>query len=829
VGPTIVLLWSARLRFADGYASIMTDSFQGYVNSPRFRRLAVQLLLLVVLVFRWVHIDGFGLQFDEKITQGVVNNILHGDFRNNWKFAEVPAQYRIDLYNFSSYFYTDAVFVELADVVSGGPPANPIHWHRVGSVLAGTLAAFLFYLLALKWFDSHTALIFLAFLAVAPLLVQDAHYARPEAFELLLIGVVYLLSNKLREGAFRYSVLAAACACVGFLTAMKFSLLPMIAVVLFWVPADLWKDRAAAVRISLTVAGATILGMLVGVPDAFFHPGAYWNGVQYLRDQYAGVHRPHGNVSGGNTLNLEVNYFWQTLGPVLMILAVVGAVSLFRAKRKLIWASLCIPIAFYFAVFSLQATFFERNLSHVVPLMLMLSAAGLTFIVEYARARSMPRSIPSVLAMVLFIGAIAPPALLSYKIAFVAMATSTEERAKKYEENLLNQTGKSIDEIDTLLSDQQVSHLIDVAGQSERTILVRVLDYNDPFTVRNIDELGRHVQVKQVGFFPSLFTDLQASTLHTYHSHSLRYLLLSSRPETHTTDIGGWKFRRFGDARQEIQPGHVEMNSWVVNGFYPEVGLPVGSARCFGSWTQQQNDKNTGTLRMGPVELEEGLLLGIPIVTGPVTQGLSISVKDHGTGAELAHMEPPPVLEKWRLWQVDLPKDRRLALDIVASDQGSGYGQWLAIGVPRTINEMFFRLGEELPDVSATIKGSWTRDGYYPDVGHPPVDGVVYGSWSGKDSNAGSLHLGPIRFQQQSAIGIPLVTGPSNKGLSIKAVNTKTGKVIASLDPPPVHTAWWVWNLALPPEPDASIEIVAEDAGTGYGQWMAIGRPHAFR
>jgi len=44
----------------------------------------------------------------------------------------------------------------------------------------------------------------------------------------------------------------------------------------------------------------------------------------------------------------------------------------------------------------------------------------------------------------------------------------------------------------------------------------------------------------------------------------------------------------------------------------------------------------------------------------------------------------------------------------------------------------------------------------------------------------------------------------------------------------PVHTAWWVWNIALP-EPDLSVEIVAEDAGTGYGQWMAVGPAYALR
>lgn len=812
----------------------MIDRLRGFVNALKPHLLAVRLLLIAAFAIRVVNLDGFQNAYDENITQAVVDNILHGDLRNNWKFAKVPDQYHIDFYNFSSYFYVDAAFVKLADVITDGPPVHPVHWHRVVSAIAGTLAVFLFYQLALKWFDGGTALIFLAFLSVAPILVQDAHYARPEAFEIVLVGVVYLLSNKLREGKFRYSILAAACACVGFLGAMKFSLLPMIAIVLFWVPGELWRDRGTAMRLAITAAGATILGMFVGVPDAFFHMAGYWNGVQFLRNQYAGVHRPHGNLSGGNTFGMTVNYFWQTLGPILVILAVVAVVSLFRAKRKLIWASLCLPIAFYFAVFSMQGTFFERNLSHVVPLMLMLSAVGLTVIVEYARTRPMPRWAPSVLAGLLFIGAVAPPALLSGKLVFVAMAPASEDRKKEYEKNLLNKTGRPIAETTLLISKETIGHMIALVEGDDRGVLVRVVDYKDPFTAHNLAELGRHVQVQQVGYFPSLFENLSVSTLHVYHSPAFRYLLLRSRPGTHATEapaveIDGRTFCRVDKISREVEPGHIQMNSWVANGFYPDVVLPTGGSRYFGSWTPQKGDKNTGVLRMGPVEVVDGLKFGIPIVTGPVTKGLSITVKDHKTGAVLDRLDPPPLLAKWKLWQVDLPKDCKSALDIVANDQGSGWGQWLAIGVPRSFDEMFWRLGAELADSSVAVKGSWTKDGYYPDVGRPPVDGVVYGSWSGNDANVGSLHLGPIRTNEQTDIGIPLVTGPSNGGLSIKALNTKTGKVIASLNPPPVRIAWWVWNIALPREPDTSIEIVAEDAGTAYGQWLAIGQPHAIQ
>jgi hypothetical protein len=799
------------------------------IDSQRLHLAAPRILLFAIFAIRVTSIDRFAPLFDEDMTRAVVNNVLAGDFRNNWKFADVPKDFHIDFYNFSSYFYVDAAFVKLALLLTDGPPAHPVHWHRMCSGVAGTFAVFLFYLLARKWFDEITALVFLALAAVAPILVQDAHYARPEAVEILLVGAVYLLSNQLRGPTFRYSILAVSCACVGFLGAMKFSLLPMLAVVLFWVPEDLWKARGNVVRVGATAIGSTIAGMFAGVPHAFFHPAGYWHGVRVLQAQYAGDPR---DPAYEYAFGVELSYFWWTLGPVLVLLAVLAAIAQFRTIPKAIWRSLCLPIGFYFAVFGLQRIFFERNLSHVVPLILMLSAAGLTFTVRWVRARAKPRWISSAMAVVLFICAVAPPALVSYRLVGVALRIQSEERAKKCEANLVKKFGLPIEKTGWLLSEEELHSFIDIAQENSRGTLVRVVDVNHVFMKRHVAELCKRVPTQEVEFFPSLFQDIPASTLRDYHSVAFRYFLLrpaAGKPITDVTEIGGWKFRRFGGISRELKTGPVEMGSWVDNGYYPDVGPPKHGGRCFGSWTREKGDANTGVLHLGPTELIAEPRILIPIVTGPDPAPISIVVKDHQSGAELARMNPPS-LEKWMLWQVDLPKGRKVAVDIVASDQGSGMGQWMAIGVPRQHND-FMQLGDVLPipDRSVTIEGSWTQNGYFPPVGPPPVPGMVYGSWSGSDANVGRLRLKPVCSPWQLSIGIPLVTGPANAGLSVKVLNSKTGKVIAALDPPPVRVNWWSWNIALPLEPDSSIEIVAQDRGAGWGQWLAIGQPHALR
>jgi hypothetical protein len=73
------------------------------------------------------------------------------------------------------------------------------------------------------------------------------------------------------------------------------------------------------------------------------------------------------------------------------------------------------------------------------------------------------------------------------------------------------------------------------------------------------------------------------------------------------------------------------------------------------------------------------------------------------------------------------------------------------------------------------------------------------------------------------------VTGPDNHNLSVTIRNTATGEVLAELNPPPVRTAWWAWRPDLPPGGDITIEVVAEDKGTGWGQWAAVAWPHLLR
>jgi hypothetical protein len=55
-------------------------------------------------------------------------------------------------------------------------------------------------------------------------------------------------------------------------------------------------------------------------------------------------------------------------------------------------------------------------------------------------------------------------------------------------------------------------------------------------------------------------------------------------------------------------------------------------------------------------------------------------------------------------------------------------------------------------------------------------------------------------------------------------------KVLAQMDhPPPIYATWWAWRPRLPHDSEITVEVIAEDRGTGAGEWLAIGWPHRVR
>jgi hypothetical protein len=103
----------------------------------------------------------------------------------------------------------------------------------------------------------------------------------------------------------------------------------------------------------------------------------------------------------------------------------------------------------------------------------------------------------------------------------------------------------------------------------------------------------------------------------------------------------------------------------------------------------------------------------------------------------------------------------------------------------------------------------------------------VFGSYP--DRNTGSLGLGPFHLDGHTQIGVPIVTGPDTHDLAVFVRDATTKEVYAQISPPPIRQAWWAWRPELPQGRELNIEIYAEDKGSAWGQWLAVGSPHTLR
>jgi len=171
------------------------------------------------------------------------------------------------------------------------------------------------------------------------------------------------------------------------------------------------------------------------------------------------------------------------------------------------------------------------------------------------------------------------------------------------------------------------------------------------------------------------------------------------------------------------------------------------------------------------------------------------------------------------------------AREITAYVVGQDNRSLCAIGtrqlVAKSREVSFTDLGALLPDSIPQITGAFVPDGYYkgPDgPGVPQTNGRVLGSFP--DANIGKLQIGPFHLDGRTEIAIPLVTGPSNGKLSILVRDPVSKQVFAHLSPLPIRTSWWAWRPDIPLGREVSVEIVADDEGSEWGQWIALGWPH---
>jgi hypothetical protein len=132
-------------------------------------------------------------------------------------------------------------------------------------------------------------------------------------------------------------------------------------------------------------------------------------------------------------------------------------------------------------------------------------------------------------------------------------------------------------------------------------------------------------------------------------------------------------------------------------------------------------------------------------------------------------------------------------------------------------------LGAAIEPAEVRVDG-FAPDGYYVDAGAPPGGGGLGSYAPAGDAGQGSVTYTLNIPAGATALAIPVVTGPSGTNASFR-VQSPDGTVLATLQDAPGLGAWRLWRVAVP-NGVTSVQIVAADAGAGWGEWVAIGKPH---
>jgi hypothetical protein len=130
-----------------------------------------------------------------------------------------------------------------------------------------------------------------------------------------------------------------------------------------------------------------------------------------------------------------------------------------------------------------------------------------------------------------------------------------------------------------------------------------------------------------------------------------------------------------------------------------------------------------------------------------------------------------------------------------------------------------------IPSVTWRMDAGWVSNGmgpFAPSDVLPPSP--AYGSWHGSDGNTGEIASSEITAPENGCVIVPVLHGPSTKGLSVELLDTEQGTSFGRAPMQDRDVQWEFWRIPVP-ESVMRFRIVARDQGQGLGQWLAIAQP----
>jgi len=350
-----------------------------FVNELQHSRLALfwcySLGLLVLAV--WLRWDLTPETYfaDELIPLAVVSHMQDAStLDTNWEKADWHGDYawgfyKLHQYNFSSYLSAMYWLRTSTDFVGLGSMPD-LTLYRLASLACQLGCMLLVFFIANQLAGNPAGLLAATFVAVMPQSVVDAHYARPESFVMLLVAMACWLA--LRADDRQKGRIAFVEAMVwGVAFACKFSFFPMVLLACL---ARLLRQRYMSICLLWFVG--FVLGIALTAPYILLDISGFFHGVNLLLGQYAPQAATNGLLASifpsAHQMLPYLSFFFGF--PALVLLLASVRQKEMKLRRFTI---ICFLVSmFYLLLFARQGVFFERNLSHLVPLWSVMFALG---------------------------------------------------------------------------------------------------------------------------------------------------------------------------------------------------------------------------------------------------------------------------------------------------------------------------------------------------------------------------------------------------------------------------------------------------------------------
>jgi hypothetical protein len=616
---------------------------------------------------------------DEIIAMEVARNVVtQRSADTNWKNADLPAHFKVPQYNFSGYLLSAAAVTALAGAADADPSTRLVLLRRYSAWL-GVLVVGLTFALGWRMFGPDIGVVAAALALVHPLFVQDSLYARPENFlTALTVVLLILLGGTLPR-------LGAAAVVAGMMVGTKISSAAFLPLLLLpgaeIGPTANWGQavrlymmalvREAPRRAVVAALGAAA-GFLIAAPFALVNFRDFVTGVQQLVSQYTTGHWPYG-VGEGPVIErglYALRYFVATDGWPLLIAAVVGVLFAIRERhvRSLAIAGLCAVLALRFATYP---TFFERNFSNLIPVLLVFAAFGAE---RFARAVGGVGAFRMPAAAAVWVIVAVSGAFTSYAMLAKEVNGRSKQVLARLRENAASAYGLAVTPYGW---DPYYQGLTRMASDLCRPMLVEIPYVEEKHSLVRLRETISNYDLKEVARYRSNFERAPYSTLAAYFTPTTLFLYRNAVP--------GECAKRESFVAPSLAGAVVDAASlnadpaWTKSGDYPAPASAADPADYFASWSGA--DSNTGSLRMA-VNAESRPTLLLPYKTGPVPLRQSIRIVD-ASGAVIWSMNPLPVSEQWTYVRIALPPQTQF-VSVEAVDAGAGWGEWHAVAPPHT-------------------------------------------------------------------------------------------------------------------------------------------------